>query len=147
LLEGLVKSAVQSAVLGPAEELPPVTMADVRAVQDVTTACGLVKRLKQWGVGQARKPHDPAPDENPPAVDLEAQAIALPFKHPDWSIAQIADALKVARKTLYKWPRFRAAAESCGRMKPRGPKGRTPPRGHKTRDGRVEAYAREDEGD
>ncbi len=74
-------------------------------------------------------------------IDLEVQGIALLFKHEHWSLAEIAEQLKVDRKTLYKWKKFRQAAELCGRLKPRGPKDAAPPRGHKTRDGQVEAYA------
>jgi hypothetical protein len=78
-------------------------------------------------------------------IDLEAQAIALLFKHNSWSLAQIADYLKVTRQTLYKWTSFRKAAELDGRLKPRAAKDRTPPRGYKTRDGQVEAYANDNE--
>jgi hypothetical protein len=78
-------------------------------------------------------------------IDLEAQGLALLFQHPDWSVPQIADHLKVNRKTPYKWKKFRNAAESQGKLKPRGPKDRKLRRGHKTRDGQVEAYADEDE--
>ena len=74
-------------------------------------------------------------------IDLEVQGIALLFKHEDWSLAEIAEHLRVDRKTLYKWKKFRQAAELCGRLKPRGPKDAGPPRGHKTRDGQLEAYA------
>jgi hypothetical protein len=90
---------------------------------------------------------DGAPSEADTAVtiDLEAQALALLFQHPDWSVSQIADHLHVDRKTPYKWKKFRMAAEKQGKLKPRGPKDRTPRSGHKTRDGQVEAYA--DEGD
>jgi hypothetical protein len=99
------------------------------------------------------RPPQQAVEEQPPApgadqvleIDLEAQALALLFQQPSWSVAEIADHLKVDRKTPYKWPNFRKAAEMDGRLKPRGARGRTPRRGHKTRDGQVEAYADEDE--
>jgi hypothetical protein len=78
-------------------------------------------------------------------IDQETQAIALLFQHKDWSINQIADHLHVDRKTPYKWKRFREAATLDGRLKPRGPKDRTPRSGYKTRDGQVEAYADKDE--
>jgi hypothetical protein len=78
-------------------------------------------------------------------IDLEAQALALLLRHKDWSLAQIADHIGVDRKTLYKWKDFREAAQLAGRLKPRGPKDRAPRRGHKTRDGRVEAYSEEDD--
>ena len=74
------------------------------------------------------------------SMDPESQAIALLFKQPTWSISAIADALNVDRKTPYKWERFRQAAELSGRLKARGAKSRLPRRGHKTTDGRVEAY-------
>jgi hypothetical protein len=80
-----------------------------------------------------------------PEIDQEAQAIALLFKHKDWSVARIADYLKVGRQTPYKWKKFREAAELAGRLRPRGAKDRNPRRGHKTSDGQVEAYADEDE--
>ena len=80
-----------------------------------------------------------------PEIDLEAQALALLFQHGDWSIAQIAKHLGVGRQTPYGWPKFRQAAELRGILKPRSAKDRTRPRGHKTSDGRVEAYADEDE--
>jgi hypothetical protein len=87
----------------------------------------------------------PASGESAPEIDLEAKALALLFQHPDWSILQIAQLLGVDRRTPYKWDKFRNAAEAAGRLKPRGRKDRTPRRGHKDRDGRVEAYADEDE--
>jgi hypothetical protein len=82
-----------------------------------------------------------------PEIDQEAQALALLFQNPEWSIARIADQLHVDRKTPYKWPKFRKAAEMDGRLKPRGKKEGSPRRGHKTSDGRVEAYVDEDEDD
>jgi hypothetical protein len=77
-------------------------------------------------------------------IELEDLALSLLFKHPDWTVAQIADRLKVDRKTPYKWEKFRKAAELQGKLKPRGQKERTLRRGHKTRDGQVEAYQDED---
>jgi hypothetical protein len=82
--------------------------------------------------GQGQRPQ--------PEIDQESQAIALLFQYQDWSVARIADYLGVSRQTLYKWDKFREAAELSGRLKPRGPKVGKPRRGHKTRDGRVEAY-------
>ena len=78
-------------------------------------------------------------------IDQEAQAIALLFQHTNWGIAEIAKCLKVNRKTLYKWPNFRKAAELSGRLKPRGPKAGKPRRGHKTPGENVEAYQEEGE--
>jgi hypothetical protein len=80
-----------------------------------------------------------------PKIDLEAQALALLFQQRNWSLAQIADHLGVNRKTLYKWPKFREAAELRGLLKPRGSKAGSPPRGHKTRERMIEAYAEEEE--
>jgi hypothetical protein len=77
-------------------------------------------------------------------IDLEAQALALLFQQPEWSVAQIADNVSVSRTTPYKWEKFRQAAELKGLLKPRGPKAGPPRRGHKTRDGQVEAYDQED---
>jgi hypothetical protein len=81
-------------------------------------------------------------DRHPEAVqvDLEAEAIGLLFKRPEWDVKQIADSLGVERRTPYRWPKFRQAAEQVGKMKPRGPKACTLPRGYKTKDGGVEAY-------
>jgi hypothetical protein len=84
-------------------------------------------------------------DESAPEIDQEAQALALLFQHPDWSIQQIAEHLKVDRRTPYRWEKFRKAAEAAGRMKPRGRKDRRPHRGHKTSDGQIEAYSEDDE--
>jgi hypothetical protein len=101
----------------------------------------------------ARQP--PTPVVMPPAatpdpagkIDLETQALAMLFKHPDWSLPQIAEHLRVDRRTLYKWKKFRQAATAAGKLKPRGAKekDRHPRRGHKTPDGRVEAPADEGE--
>jgi hypothetical protein len=82
-----------------------------------------------------------------PKIDLEAQAIALLFKHPELSVAEIADKLGVDRKTLYKKKKFRQAAELKGVLNARGPKTGSPRRGFKTSDRRIEAYANEDDED
>jgi hypothetical protein len=80
-------------------------------------------------------------------IDLESQALALLFKHPEWTVAQIADHLKTDRKTPYKWAKFRKAAELQFKLKPRKAKDGIVPRGHKTRDGHLEAYDEKDEGE
>lgn len=80
-----------------------------------------------------------------PEIDQEAQALALLFQHRDWSVADIAAHMGVSRQTRYRWTRFRDAAERSGRLRPRGPKDGTIRRGHKTSDGRVEAYADDEE--
>lgn len=85
------------------------------------------------------------PADPVPKIDKEALAIALLFKHKDWSLVQIAEHLEVDRKTLYKWKQFRAAAELAGKMKPREGRKQTPRRGFKTADGQIEAYQNEDE--
>jgi hypothetical protein len=85
------------------------------------------------------------PGKAAPEIDLEVQAIALLFKHRNWSIQKIADYLKVDRKTPYRWEHFREVAERIGTLKPRGPKDRLPPRGHKSTDGQVEAYSDDEE--
>jgi transcriptional regulator with PAS, ATPase and Fis domain len=49
------------------------------------------------------------PHQNPatdPAIDLEAQALALLFQESWDSVEQIAERLRVDRKTPYKWKRF-----------------------------------------
>lgn len=89
----------------------------------------------------------PSPSAPAPAIDLEAQAVALLLQQPEWSVTQIADELKVDRKTPYKWKKFREAAERCGKLKPRGAKDGNLRRGYKTRDGQVEAYAQEEDED
>lgn len=75
--------------------------------------------------------------------DPETHAIALLVKRPDLTIPKIAKAVGVSRQTLYGWPHFRMAAEKAGKLKPRGSRERAAPRGHKSKDGRVEAYSEE----
>ncbi|HEY1379754.1 MAG TPA: hypothetical protein VGF55_23330 [Gemmataceae bacterium] len=138
-LAGLLKDDVARATQAPAE---------APLVQGQATADSPQPNLTP-AVSSAAEPAraEDAPADADPAVtiDLEAQGLALLFQHPDWSVPQIADHLKVNRKTPYKWKKFRNAAESQGKLKPRGPKDRKLRRGHKTRDGQVEAYADEDE--
>jgi hypothetical protein len=90
----------------------------------------------------------PVPPPMPVALDPETHAVTLLIMHEDWSMEKIAEAVGVARQTLYGYPKFRKAATASGRLKPRkGAKGARR-RGHKTSDGTVEAYAEEeDEGD
>jgi hypothetical protein len=80
-----------------------------------------------------------------PEMDQECQALVLLFKHPDWTVTEIADHMGISRQTPYKWDKFREAATLSGRLKPRGPKEGQPPEGHKTSDGRVEAYQDENQ--
>lgn len=75
-----------------------------------------------------------------PQIDLESQALALLFRFPDLSVADIAAKLCVNRQTLYKWAKFRVAAEKAGKMRPRGPRSGRIRRGHKSKDGTIEAY-------
>jgi hypothetical protein len=75
-----------------------------------------------------------------PEIDQESLAIALLVQHADWSIKQIANHLGVNRATLYKWNKFRVAAERSERLKSRGPRAGRPRRGHKSPDGMIEAY-------
>jgi hypothetical protein len=82
-----------------------------------------------------------APEAKP--ADPEAHAIALLFKHPHLTIPEIAAQVGVTRQTLYDWPKFRQAAEKADKLKPRGPKGQGPRRGHKTKDRRIEAYTKD----
>jgi hypothetical protein len=99
------------------------------------------------GVGrQPQESRSVWPTAPTPEIDKESQAIALLFKYPSWTIAQIAIRLGVDRTTLYDWPAFRQAAEKAGRLKPRGPKAKagSPRRGHRTSDGQVEAYVDEE---
>jgi hypothetical protein len=134
-LEELVKRGIG--------QYPPSAPTDVVTWD---TAERTVHAAKDWLESLPNPIFAPAPSKEPPhlslipEIDQESQALALLFQHPDWSIAKIADHLKVARNTPYKWKRFRDAAEKAGKLKPRGEKGRVPRRGHKTPDGRVEAY-------
>jgi hypothetical protein len=73
-------------------------------------------------------------------LDPESHAIALLFRESNLSLPQIANRVGVSRQTLYDWPKFREAAERAGKLKPRGPKSPGPRRGHKSADGRIEAY-------
>jgi hypothetical protein len=75
--------------------------------------------------------------------EREALAIGCLFQHPDWSIPEIARCVGVNRQTLHGWPKFVKAAEASGRLKHRRRKGEggTRRRGHKTTDGRIEAYS------
>ena len=61
-------------------------------------------------------------------------ALALLAKHPDWSVAKIAETVGCDRKTPYKWPRFRQAlnALKSGRE--------SLPRGEKSKSGDLEAW-------
>ncbi len=63
---------------------------------------------------------------NPAALTLEARALALLVQHPEWTNAQIADAVPCARTTLNTWSRFMAArkAQKLGEAPPRGFKDR-----------------------
>ena len=85
-----------------------------------------------------RKSPDP---DHAADLKLEKRAIGALVMHSDWSIEQIADDLGVHRSTLYRLKQFRATAEQVGKLKPRGAKDHSVRRGHKTQDGRIEAYA------
>ena len=96
---------------------------------------------------ETEKPPCAQPDQSKPGpkasspINLETQAIALLIQHRDWSLGQIATSLGTHRTTIYKWPKFREAAQLAGRLKAREGKERQLPRGHKSCDGRVEAIA------
>jgi hypothetical protein len=75
----------------------------------------------------------------PPEHSIEDLAIALLFKH-RWGFRNIAEALRVNVKSLYKLKKLREAAIKLGVLKPRGPRSGKTRRGHKTSEGRVEAY-------
>lgn len=67
------------------------------------------------------------------AFDLEAMALALLAKNPDWPVSRLADELGVARSSLYRIRLFKEAIKCRGRRHSR------PPRGSISRDGRIEA--------
>jgi hypothetical protein len=86
--------------------------------------------------------HGPAPAN--PSIDQVVYAMGLLAS--GLSFSEIAKKLGVHGSTLYRGRRFkplRDAAELAGTLKPRGQKMRkgNSPRGYKTADGRVEAYA------
>ena len=117
---------------------PPEKATDPFVISTDTTTYG--KRVSQ----QIPATENKSPVSND---DQEAHAIALLFKEPTWSVEQIAEAVRVDRKTPYRWLAFRTAAERCGLIKPRGKKNATPRRGYKTADGHIEAIARQDDDD
>lgn len=77
-------------------------------------------------------------------ADPETTAIALLWKEPNLSISEIADRVHVDRSTLYRWPAFFDAATRAGKINPKGDKSKVK-RGHKTKDGTVEAYSDDDD--
>jgi hypothetical protein len=77
-------------------------------------------------------------------LDKETHGIVILAKEPNLTIPQIAARLGICRQTLYKMKGFRDQAEKQGKIKSRGQKAAVR-RGHKTKDGRVEAYQEEDE--
>jgi hypothetical protein len=89
-----------------------------------------------WCETRVRQAAPPAPA----GVDPESVAIACLFQHADWSLPQIAAYVGVSRQTLYNWPKFREAAAAAGKLQSRDAQRGSPPPGHKTADGRVEAY-------
>jgi hypothetical protein len=117
---------------------------DQRIVLDAGQLAALLRKLLAT---VSEQPEDEAPAgrqagaSDGPAIDKESEALGYLFKHPEWSIAQIAKQVGVGRQALYGWPKFRQAAELTGKLKPRAPKDGAVPRGHKTSDGRIEAYA------
>jgi hypothetical protein len=142
-LEQLRKTIAEK--LGAFDAGPLLDELNAAVVQECAAQQGSPSQLAppQMGFG-------PRQEELPaavPAIDEESQAIALLFTHSEWTIAQIAQHLGKDRTTLYDWPKFRAAAELKGLLKPRGPKTAAPRHGHKTRDGSVEAYSDKVEGE
>ena len=74
-----------------------------------------------------------------PDESVDDRATAELVKHPDWTNIQIAEAIGCNPKTLSnkkQCPKFFAARKAYQ-------SGNPPPRGHKTRDGNIEAYDEE----
>lgn len=80
------------------------------------------------------------------ATDKESIAIALLFKHPEMSMTDIAERAGVSRQQLYRWDKFVDAAVRSNRMTPQQSRhDSSVHRGHKNKDGTVEAYQRDDD--
>jgi hypothetical protein len=81
------------------------------------------------------------PSEPRTKIDPEAHAIALLYKRPDLSLAEIASKVGVKRTTLYRWRKFCKAAELAGKYRPKAnSKDSSIPRGSKSSDGTIEAW-------
>jgi hypothetical protein len=78
-------------------------------------------------------------DREEPRLSKEVQALALLIQYPEWTDKRIAEAISVSRTTLYTWPKFRAAKAWLKSQR------QAIPRGFKTTEGSLEAYADEDE--
>jgi len=59
-----------------------------------------------------------------PNMSKEALALALLVEHPEWSNTRIAKEIGVNRRSLYRWPRFRAARDTLKQGKGDLPRGR-----------------------
>lgn len=95
-----------------------------------------------------RVPPPPAESGKPDGVGRDAMALAYLIEHPTAKVAEIAKAIGVDRKTLYKLPKFREYAEKTDTIKPRGFRPTTyRHKGTKTADGRIEIPVRDDADD
>jgi hypothetical protein len=67
-------------------------------------------------------------------ADKVAYAVGLRVRNPDWSDARIAEEVGVSRTTLYAWEEFKSVKAAFKATR------EELPRGHKGKDGTVEAY-------
>lgn len=93
-------------------------------IQDMVTFRKTVAKLAE-SEGKPKVANDIGPEE---------RALALLVKHPDWSQAQMAQAVGVGRTSLYRFRRYQAAREALQTGKA------DMPRGSKDKDGNLEAW-------
>lgn len=78
-------------------------------------------------------------EDAPLKADAESRALGVLAAHPDWTDEAIAQGADVARTSLYRWPRFKAARKAARNA---GRAGMT--RGFQREDGSVEAIDDDD---
>jgi hypothetical protein len=121
-------------------DLRAAAWAALEPVQRVLIAADAMSR-------ERRAAGDP-PAPTPGNVDPKVLARALLLSPERLTIPQIAARVGLSRQALYDDTGFRYAAERAGVLKPRakrGDRGANVPRGHRAKDGRIEAYDEEDE--
>jgi hypothetical protein len=101
-------------------------------------AIDFLEELEGW-CNTIGTPRNESPPPKVPQTDLESLALAMLAEDGHITVSQIANRIGVHRTELYRWSRFRSAAERLGIIKP---KGRTeyPIRGMKNAQGTLEAY-------
>jgi len=109
-----------------------------RQCQDCGLRFGTQERIRP-GTTYTRGPpgrRSKLTDKEVTAIDSRirrlAQVLATMTKHPAWSIRRISRETGVPESTLRLWPEVKTLQENLA--------GNPPPRGHKTRDGKIEAY-------